>query len=66
MATDPLQQREPVVTDKRQLVEYMAGGCKPEVEWRIGTEHEKLVYRREDFRAPPTTNPAASARSSTG
>ncbi|MDZ3837791.1 MAG: glutamate--cysteine ligase [Rhodospirillales bacterium] len=50
MATDPLHQREAVVTDKRQLVEYMAGGCKPEAEWRIGTEHEKLAYHLEDFR----------------
>jgi glutamate--cysteine ligase len=27
-----------------QLAEYLAAGCKPEVDWRIGTEHEKFGY----------------------
>jgi glutamate--cysteine ligase len=26
------------------LAEYLAAGCKPEVDWRIGTEHEKFGY----------------------
>src|SRR5579862_8784685 len=38
------------ITDKRQLVEYLASGCKPAQEWRIGTEHEKFVFRRDDLR----------------
>ena len=41
------------ITDKRQLVEYLAEGCKPEAQWRIGTEHEKFVFRREDLRPVP-------------
>jgi glutamate--cysteine ligase len=27
-----------------QLAEYMASGCKPKTEWRIGTEHEKFGW----------------------
>mgnify|MGYP006966964081 CR=1 FL=1 len=25
-----------------QLAEYLAAGCKPKSDWRIGTEHEKF------------------------
>jgi glutamate--cysteine ligase len=41
------------VTDKRQLVDYLAVGCKPRAEWRIGTEHEKFIFRRSDLRPVP-------------
>ncbi len=41
------------ITDKRQLVEYLAAGCKPPQDWRIGTEHEKFVFRRADLRPVP-------------
>jgi len=41
------------ITDKRQLVEYLAQGCKPPAAWRIGTEHEKFVFRRKDLRPVP-------------
>jgi glutamate--cysteine ligase len=34
-----------------QLAEYLEAGCKPEQDWRIGTEHEKFGYRVGD-RAP--------------
>ncbi|RID92326.1 glutamate--cysteine ligase [Gemmobacter lutimaris] len=27
-----------------QLAEYLASGCKPKAEWRIGTEHEKFGF----------------------
>jgi glutamate--cysteine ligase len=36
------------LTDKRQLVEYLAAGAKPRTAWRIGTEHEKFVFRLKD------------------
>ncbi len=39
-----------VVTDRRQLVEYIESGCKPREQWRIGTEHEKFVFRLSDHR----------------
>ena len=38
------------VTGKASLVEYLASGCKPEKDWRIGTEHEKFAYHLKDFR----------------
>jgi glutamate--cysteine ligase len=41
------------VTDKRQLVEYLAAGCKPRAEWRIGTAHEKFIFRRADLHPVP-------------
>ena len=32
------------IEDKSQLVEYMASGCAPRADWRIGTEHEKFIF----------------------
>ncbi len=29
-----------------QLAEYLAAGCKPREDWRIGTEHEKFGYSK--------------------
>ena len=37
---------------RAQLVAPMAAGEKPPADWRIGTEHEKLVYKTSDHRAP--------------
>jgi glutamate--cysteine ligase len=37
-----------VVHDKRDLVAYLESGCKPPQAWRIGTEHEKFVFRWRD------------------
>ena len=39
-----------LVTDKKQLVENLEDGLTPRQEWRIGTEHEKLVFRRDDLK----------------
>ena len=38
------------VANERELVEYLALGCKPASEWRIGTEHEKFGYHLDDLR----------------
>ncbi|MDF1728508.1 MAG: glutamate--cysteine ligase [Sulfitobacter sp.] len=32
-----------------QLVEYLAEGCKPKEDWRIGTEHEKFGYQKDSL-----------------
>ncbi|MFN3288347.1 MAG: glutamate--cysteine ligase, partial [Sphingomonadaceae bacterium] len=40
-----------------QLVSVFERGCKPPEAWRIGTEHEKFVYRRTDRRAPSYDEP---------
>ena len=36
-----------------QLAEYLASGCKPKEDWRIGTEHEKFGYCRDSLRPSP-------------
>ena len=43
---------DPVIESRDQLVAPMQAGEKAKADWRIGTEHEKLVYKRDDFRAP--------------
>ena len=37
----------------QQLADYIAAGCKPKAEWRIGTEHEKFGFVRDSLRPPP-------------
>ncbi len=48
---------EQVVSDRRDLVAYLEQGCKPRAQWRIGTEHEKFVFRLSDRRPPPYEGP---------
>ncbi|MDN5862377.1 MAG: glutamate-cysteine ligase family protein, partial [Salinisphaera sp.] len=36
------------IEDRRQLIEYFEAACKPPSEWRLGTEHEKFVFRLDD------------------
>ncbi len=43
---------DPVIENIAQLSAPMAAGEKPAADWRIGTEHEKLVYDRADHHAP--------------
>jgi glutamate--cysteine ligase len=45
------------ITDRRQLIEYLAEGSKPAAQWRIGTEHEKFVFRRDDLSPAPYGGP---------
>ena len=40
------------VTSIAQMAAYIASGCKPRAQWRIGTEHEKFPFRLADL-APP-------------
>jgi glutamate--cysteine ligase len=47
----------PPITDKRQLVEFHEAGNKPPAAWRVGTEHEKFVFRRSDLRRVPYEGP---------
>jgi len=48
---------DPVIESRDQLVAPMAKGEKPRENWRIGTEHEKLVYRHSDHAAPSYDEP---------
>lgn len=49
MAAPPSSGGDPI-TSKRQLVEWLEVGVKPKSDWRIGTEHEKFIYRKSDLR----------------
>ena len=40
-----------------QLAEYLAAGCKPEADWRIGTEHEKFGYLKDTHEPLPYEGP---------
>lgn len=33
-----------MITDRQALIDYLATGCRPSDEWRIGTEHEKFGF----------------------
>ncbi|MEY4721881.1 MAG: hypothetical protein RIQ46_1606 [Pseudomonadota bacterium] len=48
---------DPVIEHVRQLAEPMAAGEKPRDRWRIGTEHEKLVFNTADHHAPSYDEP---------
>ncbi|WP_272004833.1 glutamate--cysteine ligase [Roseovarius sp. ZX-A-9] len=41
------------IEDHAQLAEYLADGCKPKADWRIGTEHEKFGYCKDTHRPIP-------------
>lgn len=32
------------IEHKSQLIDYLASGCKPKSEWKVGTEHEKFGF----------------------
>ncbi len=45
------------IESRRDLADYLESGNKPKAAWRIGTEHEKLVYRRTDLQPPSYAEP---------
>lgn len=53
----PSNVKESPITDRHQLVEYLASGGKPREDWRIGTEHEKFGFRLDDLRPPTWDGP---------
>ena len=42
----------PTIEGRHQLVEWLAGGCAPEEAWKIGTEHEKFLFRQRGLKRP--------------
>jgi glutamate--cysteine ligase len=42
---------------QEQLAEYLASGCKPKADWRIGTEHEKFGYCKDTLLPLPYEGP---------
>src|SRR5210317_699928 len=43
MLTPKLINREAPITSQKQLIDYLAAGARPEAEWGIGADMEKLV-----------------------
>src|SRR3954453_7767921 len=46
-----------LIDGRADLLSVFEGGEKPRDAWRIGTEHEKFVYRMADHRAPSYDEP---------
>jgi glutamate--cysteine ligase len=47
------------IESKDQLAEYLAAGCKPKSEWRIGTEHEKFGFDKSAHMPLPYDGPCS-------
>jgi len=47
------------IEHRDQLAEYLASGCKPIEEWRIGTEHEKFGYDKKTLLPLPYEGPTS-------
>lgn len=48
---------DPTIESRDDLLAVFASGEKPAERWRIGTEHEKFVYRLADHAAPSYDEP---------
>ena len=48
---------DPIIESRDQLISLFQEGEKPAERWKIGTEHEKFVYRTADHRAPSYEEP---------
>ena len=57
MTTRTDERASPLIDSREDLLSVFAGGEKARQEWRIGTEHEKFVYRTADHRAPSYEEP---------
>ena len=57
MTTRTDDSASPLIESRDDLLSVFAGGEKPAERWRIGTEHEKFVYRMADHRAPSWGEP---------
>ncbi|BAK68008.1 glutamate--cysteine ligase [Sphingobium sp. SYK-6] len=49
--------KDDIIESRDQLVSLFERGEKPPTDWKIGTEHEKFVYRKADYRAPSYDEP---------
>ncbi len=57
MTTKTDDSASPLIESRDDLLAVFSGGEKPAERWRIGTEHEKFVYRLADHRAPSWDEP---------
>jgi glutamate--cysteine ligase len=49
LSTKEAGAESPRIENQRDLIDWFAVGEKPPADWRIGTEHEKFVYRTDDL-----------------
>ena len=47
----------PLISSRADLIHAMSRGGKPRAEWRVGTEHEKHVFRKNPLRSIPYAGP---------
>jgi len=47
----------PIVRSRDDLIAWIAAGSKPAERWRIGTEHEKLLFLADTLRPVPYVGP---------
>jgi glutamate--cysteine ligase len=47
--TTDIDEHAPRIGKKAELIERLARGAKPAADWRVGTEHEKVVFTRDGF-----------------
>jgi len=59
--TSDIDETQPRISSKAELVARIESGCKPRSAWRIGAEHEKFPFLRESF-SPVPYDGAASIR----
>jgi glutamate--cysteine ligase len=45
------------IESRDELIAYMEAGSKPPTDWRIGTEHEKIGFNRDDLSPVPYDGP---------
>ena len=57
MTTKTDDKASPIIESREDLLAVFSGGEKPRSAWKIGTEHEKFVYRVSDQRAPSYDEP---------
>src|SRR5881398_1240718 len=57
MTTKTDDSASPLIESRVDLLSVFSDGEKPRERWRIGTEHEKFVYRAADHRAPSYDEP---------
>src|SRR3569623_2230886 len=57
MTTRTDDSASPLIESRDDLLSVFSGGEKPADRWRIGTEHEKVVFRLADHRAPAWEEP---------
>lgn len=51
--TADIDENAPRIEGKAELVDWLAAGCKPHADWRIGTEHEKFGFLKDGLRPVP-------------